>query len=383
MHLKKEKVMRMAGETFVYRSTGRTEIIGNHTDHQSGCVIAAAIDRYVTAEVVPGEDDRVTLAQDGFREISFDLTDTRLHEEEKGSSTSLVRGVAAYLKDHGYRLHGFKAHVDSQVPPGSGISSSAAYEVLLGKILTGLSDQGPADPVTLALAGLFAEKEYYGKPSGLMDQMAIANGGFTYMDFGTSDHEHPEIERLDFNPEDYGYKLCLVKTGGSHADLTHESAAIPHEMAGIASYFGQKVLRDVKPEEFYAALPALRSKSGDRAVLRAAHYFDENKRVQELRAAIKRKDMDGYLQIIRASGQSSYELLQNIYPAGAVSDQSMAVALMMSNRILDGAGASRVHGGGFAGTIQAYVPSDLISDYEREMEKVFGEGACHFVSITS
>ena len=383
MHLKKEKVIIVAGETIEYRSTGRTEIIGNHTDHQSGCVIAAAIDRYVTAEVEPGEDDHVTLTQDGFSEISFDLTDTRLNEEEKGTSTSLARGVAAYLRDHGFRLHGFKAHVTSHVPPGSGISSSAAYEVLLGRILTDLSDQGLADPVTLALAGLFAENEYYGKPSGLMDQMAIANGGFTYMDFGAADPEHPEIESLDFNPEDYGYKLCLVNTGGSHADLTHEYAAIPHEMGEIAAYFGQKVLRSVKPEEFYAAVPSLRGKAGDRAVLRAAHYFDENRRVLELRAAIKSKDMDRYLQIIRASGHSSYELLQNICPAGAVSDQSMAVALMISNQILNGAGASRVHGGGFAGTIQAYVPSDMINDYGKEMEKVFGEGACHFVSITS
>ena len=383
MHLKKEKVLKVAGETLGYRSTGRTEIIGNHTDHQSGCVIAAAIDRYVTAEVVPGEDDRVTLTQDGFSEISVDLADTQFHEEEKGTSTSLVRGVAAYLRDRGYRLRGFRAHVTSHVPPGSGISSSAAYEVLLGKILTDLSDQGLADPVTLALAGLFAEKEYYGKPSGLMDQMAIANGGFTYMDFGSSDPEHPEIESLDFNPEDYGYQLCLVQTGGSHADLTHEYAAIPYEMSGIAACFGQKVLRDVRPEEFYAAVPALRSKAGDRAVLRAAHYFDENKRVQELRAAIKSQDMDQYLRIIRASGHSSYELLQNICPAGAVGDQSMAVALMLSNRILNGSGASRVHGGGFAGTIQAYVPTDLISDYGKEMEKVFGKGACHFVSITS
>ena len=382
MYLKKEQVIKVTGKRLEYRSTGRTEIIGNHTDHQSGCVIAAAIDRYVTAEVIPGEDGRVTLAQDGFREISFDLSDTQIREEEKGTSASLARGVVAYLKDHGFNLHGFKARVTSQVPPGSGISSSAAYEVLLGRILTDLSDQGSADPVTLALAGLFAEKEYYGKPSGMMDQMAIANGGFTYMDFGTSDPEQPEIESLDFNPEDYGYKLCLVRTGGSHADLTHEYAAIPYEMGRVAAYFGERVLRAVKPEDFYAAVPALRSQAGDRAVLRAAHYFDENKRVQELRAAIKHKDMDQYLKIIRASGHSSYELLQNICPADAVSDQSMAVALMVSNRILNGAGASRVHGGGFAGTIQSYVPSDLISDYRKEMEKVFGEGACQFVSIT-
>ena len=251
MYLKKEQVIKVTGKRLEYRSTGRTEIIGNHTDHQRGCVIAAAIDRYVTAEVIPGEDGRVTLAQDGFREISFDLSDTQIREEEKGTSASLARGVVAYLKDHGFNLHGFKARVTSQVPPGSGISSSAAYEVLLGRILANLSDQGAADPVTLALAGLFAEKEYYGKPSGMMDQMAIANGGFTYMDFGTSDPEQPEIESLDFNPEDYGYKLCLVRTGGSHADLTHEYAAIPYEMGRVAAYFGERVLRAVKPEDFF------------------------------------------------------------------------------------------------------------------------------------
>lgn len=367
----------------IYRSPGRTEIIGNHTDHQNGCVIAAAINREICAEVIPIDAPHVTLTQDDHRLIDFDLTDTRMRKEERASSPSLVRGVANYLKERGYHLHGFNAHVTSHVPAGAGISSSAAYEILIGKIMTDLSDEGLADPVTLALAGLYAEKEYYGKPSGLMDQMAVANGGLTFIDFGKGDGEQPLTESLPFDPEEFGYQLCLTNTGGSHSDLTDAYAAIPQEMGQVAAYFGKRYLREVEPDEFFAALTPLRNKVTDRALLRAAHFFGENDRVLQLCTAMKKKDIKEYLQIVRASGRSSYELLQNIYPAGAISDQSIGLALMLSEKVLAGSGASRVHGGGFAGTIQAYVPKDLCDEYKRCMEQVFGEGSCHFVSIVS
>ena len=366
-----------------YRSPGRTEIIGNHTDHQSGRVIAAAIDKYIDAEAIPSEDGRVTLTQDDHRLIDIDLSDLKMREEERDSSPSLVRGVAAYLTAHGYHLHGFKAHVTSRVPAGAGMSSSAAYEVLIARILTDLSDEGLADPVTLALAGLYAEKEYYGKPSGLMDQMAVANGGLTYMDFGAGDSEHPLIESLTFDPEEFGYRLCLINTGESHSDLTDEYAAIPYEMGQVAAHFGKACLREVEEEAFFAEIPALKKKVGDRALLRAAHFFGENARVLDLYRAVKEKDMDCYLRVIRASARSSYELLQNINPAGAIGNQSMGLALMLSDKLLGGSGASRVHGGGFAGTIQAYVPDELCAVYKEKMEEVFGEGACHFVSVSS
>ena len=365
----------------IYRASGRTEIIGNHCDHQNGRVIAAAIDRYIEAEVEPRDDDQVTLVQEEHGRISLSLSDTLIRAEEKETSASLVRGVAAYFTEKGYRLRGFDAKVTSHVPVGSGVSSSAAYEILIGRILTGLSDRGTADPVSLAIAGLYAENHYFGKPSGLMDQMAIANGGMTYIDF--ADPQKPENIRMDFDVEDYGYKLCLVGTGSSHSDLTDDYASIPHDMRKVAEYFGKRVLREVDRAEFEASIPQIRKKCGDRAVLRAAHFFGENLRVLRLREAVERRDITNYIELVRQSGRSSYELLQNIYPPGAASDQSIALALMLAERALEGEGACRVHGGGFAGTIQAYVPEDRIESFRDVMEDAFGSASCHFVTVSS
>ena len=364
-----------------YRAPGRTEIIGNHCDHQNGRVIAAAIDRYVTAEVEPNNTGRITLRQEGHPLIDIDLSDTLIREEEKDSSPSLVRGIAAYLIERGYHLRGFSGRVVSHVPVGSGVSSSAAYEILIGRILTDLSDEGMADPVTLALAGFHAENHYFGKPSGLMDQMAVANGGLTYIDF--ADPKRPENVRIDFDVEDYGYRICLVSAGSSHSDLTDEYASIPNDMKRAARCFGKSCLREVDPDEFMSAMAQVRREAGDRAVLRAVHFFDENERVLRLMRAIEERNIEDYLRIVRESGDSSCKLLQNIYPAGASGQQSLAVALMVSEKILGGKGAVRVHGGGFAGTIQAYVPLDMAEEYETGMQRVFGPGCCHFVSVSS
>ena len=370
---------REMSEVITYRAPGRTEIIGNHCDHQNGCVIAAAINLYIEAAVQPSDDGRVLIRQEGHPPVDISLHDTGIRKEECGLSRSLVRGVADYFIREGYRLRGFTANVDSHVPVGSGVSSSAAYEILIGRILTDLSDRGQADPVSLALAGRYAESEYFGKPSGLMDQMAIAAGGLTYMDF--ADPGHPVSERLDFDVEDFGYRLCLINTGGSHAGLTDQYASIPREMQAVARCFGQDVLRNVRREDFYSELLSVRERAGDRALLRAAHFFDENDRVLQMREAVRERDIDRFLLLVRESGRSSHELLQNICPAGAVTDQSLALGLLAAEKVLDGAGACRVHGGGFAGTIQAYVPRDAEELFKERMELLFGAGSCRFVSV--
>ena len=376
---KRKGTERLKSKKRIYSAPGRTEIIGNHCDHQHGCVIAAAIDRDIRAEVVPGKDTKVTLVSEGYGTVELDLKDTKVREEEKGTTAALIRGMAAYYARRGYILRGFRADVTSNVPAGAGISSSAAFETLMGVIITDLSDRGLADPVSVAVAGLYAENVFFGKPSGLMDQMASANGGLTFIDF--KDPEDPVVERLQLDPAAFGYRLCLVNTGGSHADLTDAYAAIPLEMCRVAEYFGKRVLREVDPNAFWNEFAAVRTYAGDRAVLRAAHFFGENERVFRLRQAIRTHDFDTYISLVRESGQSSYDLLQNIFPDGSSSDQSLAAGLLLSGQILSGEGASRVHGGGFAGTIQAYVPQDKAQYYAERMEAVFGKGSVHFIRV--
>ena len=371
-------------KVLIYEMPGRTEIIGNHTDHQRGRAIAAAINRYIYAEVKPRDDGQVIVDSVGHPVVRVDLGELEMREEERGNATALVRGVARYLSDRGYGLRGFEAKTKSGVPAGSGMSSSAAFEILSGRILLDLADKSGAEEKTglseallLAKAGLYGEYEYYGKPSGLMDQIAIAVGEPVMIDF--ADAKQPIIESIHFNPKTYGYQICLVQTGASHADLGDDYAAIVRDMQAVAARFGKEVLQEVDPNEFNDRREQLIALFGERPVLRAEHFFGEQARVLQMRDAMQDGDMKRVLSLVNASGRSSMEKLQNIVPSNG--DRTMEQAIELSDRVLGGAGATRVHGGGFAGTIQAYVPVDMTENYREEMESELGDGACLFVEL--
>ena len=362
----------------LFSAPGRTEIGGNHTDHQHGCVLAAAVDLEVTARVRLIDKPVIRVISAGYPPVEVALDDLDARDSEKNTTAALVRGMAAAFRERGYDLPGFEAEVESTVLPGSGLSSSAAFEVLLGTVMNGLCGGG-LSPAHIAIMGQWAENVYFGKPCGLMDQMASAVGGMVYMDF--ADPTRPLVEKLDFDFSAAGHALCILDSGASHADLTDDYASIPEELSRISGYFGQKVLRDVPEERFYAALPRLRELAGDRAVLRAIHFYEENRRAGEEAQALREGDFDRFLTLVRQSGQSSWMYLQNVIPAGAAAHQEMAVALALCHRLLGHRGAFRVHGGGFAGTVQAFVPHDLLPRFREETERVLGEGACHVLSI--
>ena len=367
------------GAVMIFSAPGRTEIGGNHTDHQHGKVLAASVDVDIAAVAAPLEEPVAIICSQGYEEIRVSLEDLTIHSSEEGTSQALVRGVAAGLKERGYSIGGFKACMTSSVLSGSGLSSSAAYEIMIGTILSGLYNDGGIDPVTLAQTGQLAENVYFGKPSGLMDQMACSVGGLVYIDF--KDPGNPVTEQVQMNLADYGYCLCIVNTGGSHADLTDAYASIPDECRQIAAYFGRDYLRDVPEEDFMQAIPKLRVRAGDRAVLRDMHIYGENRRVDAELTALKKGDFEAFLDIVRASGRSSFQYLQNVTVPGSAAEQNMPLALALSENLLGGRGASRVHGGGFAGTIQAYVPVDMIDTYRQRMEQVLGAGACQVMQI--
>ncbi len=368
------------GDMRFFSAPGRSEIGGNHTDHQQGCVLAAAVTLDVAAAAAKRRDGVVRIHSAGYAPLTIDLNDLGVHEEERESSAALVRGTAAALRRRGYAVGGFDAAICSAVPKGSGLSSSAAYSVLLCTIFSCLYNDGRVPPVEQALCSQFAENVYFGKPSGLMDQLACALGGFAAIDFRLP--ETPQIERIDCDLASLGYAICIVNAGGSHADLTGEYAAVPGEMKAVAAYFGKPNLRETDEAAFYRALPALRACAGDRAVLRAMHFFGENARVARLADALKARDMAAFRALMNESGRSSFELLQNVCPTNA-KERSVALALAVTERMLDGCGAWRVHGGGFAGTIQALVPLEQIDAYSAEMERVFGAGSCYRLSIRS
>jgi len=371
-----------AEETLEFFSApGRTEVGGNHTDHNNGKVLAAAVNLDVIAAVHKTDDGKISLKSVGYPIDVIDTTDLEVKEVEKERSAALIRGVCARLKELGYNIGGFEAVTTSRVLKGSGLSSSAAFEVLVVTILSHLYNEGKIDPVEAAQVSKFAENVYFGKPSGLLDQMAASVGGFTTMDFG--DPAAPVIEKIDFDLNRYGYALCVVDTGGNHADLTGEYAAVPVEMKSVAAEFGKSVLREVDEAEFMKAIPQLRGKVSDRAILRAIHFFDDNRGVEKEVAALKAGDFETFKQLVIASGRSSATHLQNVFAVVNPAEQGVTLALAVIEKLIDGKGAYRVHGGGFAGTVQAYVPLELLESFKKDIEAVFGEGACYVLSVRS
>lgn len=365
-------------EAAFFSAPGRSEIGGNHTDHQLGRVLAAAVTMDMIAVTAKTEERRVCIHSEGYAPLIVDLTDLSANPHEKNTSQALVRGIAAQLRALGYTVGGFEAVVTSNVPKGSGLSSSAAYSILIGSIFSGLYNEMQIPPIVLAQTAQFAENAYFGKPSGLMDQLASSVGGFVAIDF--RDRMQPVIEPINCDLDALGYSICIVDAHGSHADLTPEYAAIPNEMRSVAAYFGKTVLREVAPERFFAAIGALRKQVSDRAILRAIHFFEENERVPLLVEALRQRNMQRVIALMNASGDSSFMQLQNVCPTEA-KERSLALALAMSARMLSGRGAWRVHGGGFAGTIQALIPKDAVDAYCTGMETVFGEGCCYRLSV--
>jgi galactokinase len=356
-----------------YSAPGRTELGGNHTDHNRGRVLCAAVDLDAAACVSPSGDSTVRIRSEGWEDpIVVDLSDLEPRDEEKGKTEALVRGVARGLSDRGIEPRGFNAAIQSTVLPGSGLSSSAAIEVLLGTIMADLAGR-KVEAVEIARIGQFAENKFFGKPCGLMDQTASAVGGIVAIDFANP--ENPRVERLDFDFERAGYALAVVNTGGSHADLTADYAAVPAEMCAVARFLGAEYLRQVAPAELIARGPEIRSECGDRAFLRALHFAGENARVPEMVAALGDKDIKKYLKLVKKSGDSSWRLLQNLYPPHAPEEQGLCLGVALSQDFLGKKGAARVHGGGFAGTIQAYVPTELFEDWTGLMERFFGRGS--------
>ena len=369
----------MTKQHFLISAPGRTEISGNHTDHQRGCVLAAAVNLETVADVTLNDSNNICVRSEGYPETVVELDDLNIREEEKNTTAALIRGVAAAFVQRGARLKGFDAEVHSTVLPGSGLSSSAAFEVLMGTICNELFFDRKLSAVEIAQIGQYAENVYFGKPSGLMDQAASSVGGMVYIDF--ADPEHPQVERIDFDFEKAGHALCIIDSGADHADLTDEYAAIPRELKEICTYFGKDVLREVPEEVFMQELPNLRGQVPDRAILRAIHFYQENKRVQLQKKALQDGDFESFLNLTTRSGFSSWMYLQNISPAGATEHQEVAVALALCDTLLKGKGAYRVHGGGFAGTVQAFVPMDLLEEFKNGIERILGVSSCHVLRI--
>ena len=363
----------------VFSAPGRTEIGGNHTDHQHGRVLAASINLDAIAAVSLNGENVIRVQSEGYPPVVVELDSLDVRESERNTSAAIIRGIAAWFRRQGADLAGFSAYVMSSVLGGSGLSSSAAFEILFGKIMNDLFFDGRCSAIQLAQVGQYAENVYFGKPSGLLDQMGSSVGGMVTIDF--KDNANPAVERVDFDFAATGHALCIIDSGADHADLTDEYAAVPGELGEICAHFGKSVLREVPESEFYAALPVLRRKAGDRAVLRAIHIYEENRRVGAQVEALRRNDFDGFLSLIRASGLSSWRCLQNVVPAGYTHHQEVALALTLCEGLLGGRGACRVHGGGFAGTIQAFVPLDMLDGFRVEMERVLGDGACHVLTI--
>ena len=362
-----------------FSAPGRTELSGNHTDHQQGRVLAGAVDLDMEAAVRENGTDTVCILSRGYPLCRVSLSQLTPQPEEKNTTAALIRGVAARFVQLGCAVKGFDAYVESTVLPGSGLSSSAAFEVLVGTIINHMFFGGKVSQPEVAQIGQYAENVFFGKPCGLMDQMASAVGGMVTIDF--ADPKNPLIEQVDFDFAACGHALCIIDTRASHAELTDEYAAIPQELKAVCDFFGKSVLRQVDEAEFYRALPRLRQQCADRALLRAIHFFQENARVPLQVEALRRGDFDRYLQLMKESGYSSYMYLQNVIPAGCTQKQDVAFALALCQKLLGGRGGFRVHGGGFAGTVQAFVPTDLLDTFRRGIDDALGQGACHVLSI--
>lgn len=363
----------------IFSAPGRTEVGGNHTDHQHGCVLAAGVDLDVIAVARKTDSGVIRIQSEGFAEDIIDLSILTPQTEEIEHAPALVRGIAARFKDLGYEIGGFDAYTTSNVLKGSGLSSSAAFEVLVCTLLNSLYNNEKMDSVEKAIVSQYAENNFFNKPCGLMDQMACSYGGFVGIDF--NDPQKPIIEKVDFDFASAGHSLCIVDTGGCHADLTSDYAAVPSEMKAVAEELGCTVLREVDEADFYEKIPELREKLSDRAILRAIHFFNDNRRAVDLKNALKAGDFELFKSIISQSGRSSLQCLQNVFASSNPSEQGLTLALALTEKILKGKGAFRVHGGGFAGTIQAFVPNDVLYTYKEEIEKVFGKGKCYVLSI--
>ena len=358
-----------------FSAPGRVEIGGNHTDHQHGCVLAAAVNLEVKCSAVPNGTNTVNIKNPQYGSASIDLSSLNILDDEKETSQALVRGVAAWFVRHGHKIGGFDAVMTSTIPLGSGLSSPAAYEVLIGNVFKGLFG-ADVTPLEIALAGQYAENIYFGKPCGLMDQAASSFGGLSKIDFSDPNNTVVTPIHADLS----GYALCVVAPGGDHADLTAEYAAIPVEMKTVANHFGKEYLRDVAPDTFYSEIGKLRHLS-DRAILRAHHYFEDHERVTLQAEALQNGDIQAFFDLVIQSGRSSLSYLQNVFTSSDPHNQELTLALALSEKILAGKGAWRVHGGGFAGTILAFVPDELKAAYKKQICNVFGEDSCLFLNI--
>ncbi len=366
-------------EAELFSAPGRTEVGGNHTDHQHGRVLAAGVNLDVIAVAGKNDEGVIRIQSAGYPMDTIDLSDLSVRQEETNCAAALIRGVAARFRELGMEIGGFDAYTTSDVLKGSGLSSSAAFEVLVGTILNHFYAGQKASAVQIAQIAQYAENVYFGKPSGLMDQTASSVGGLVTIDF--ADVAHPQVKKVEVDFSKSGYQLCIVDTGGNHADLTGDYAAAPAEMKSVAAQFGKQVLREVTPAEFYAKIGELRKSCTDRALLRAAHFFADDARVPQEVAALEAGDFDHFRQLVIESGHSSFMYLQNVYTCKNPDEQGLSLGLAASEQILSGQGAWRVHGGGFAGTIQCFVPDSLLSDYRSGIESVFGQGSCYVLSI--
>ena len=376
----KAKFERQYGRAaeYIFSAPGRTELGGNHTDHQHGLVLAAAVTLDTKAAAAENNDGCIRVISEGYTPVTVPIDELEKHPEERNTTAALVRGVAAGFMRRGYGVRGFDAYIVSDVLPGSGLSSSAAFEVLIGTVINALSG-GALSPAEIARIGQYAENEYFGKPSGLMDQTASAVGGIVAIDF--ADPGAPVITPVEFDFAECGYALCIIDSGAGHAELTEEYAAITNELKAVCRVFGKEHLREVDEHEFYARIAEVRRAAGDRAALRAAHVFNENKRCAVETAALGRGDFERFLQLVTESGRSSWMYLQNVIPTGSTARQELAFALLLCDRLLGGRGAFRVHGGGFAGTVQAFVPEDMLAGFRAGIDSVLGAGSCHVLSI--
>ncbi len=366
-------------EGMLFSTPGRTEIGGNHTDHNFGRVLAGAVNLDNIAIASPNGTNIVRINSIGYPPFEVDLSVLTPVKEENFSSAALVRGICSKLKELNYNIGGFDACIDGGVPKGSGLSSSASFEILIGVIVSHLFNEGKLDPIENAIIGQYAENNFFGKPCGLMDQTACSVGGLVTIDF--KDPSKPVVKKVDFDFVATGYSLVITDTGGNHADLNEEYASLPIEMKSVAAELGASVLREVTLEKIIDAIPTMRNKVSDRALLRAIHFQGDNARVVDQVAALENNDFKAFLQMVVDSGYSSYMYNQNIYPVNNVKEQGVSLGLALSDLILKGSGAWRVHGGGFAGTIQAFVPQDLLETYIKTIEHVFGAGACHNLFI--
>lgn len=363
----------------VFSAPGRTEIGGNHTDHQHGCVLAAGIDLDILGAAVPNGKKEIRFFSEGYGLETIDLTHLDVQKEEINTSASLIRGIAARLTKKGFEIKGFDVYAISNVLKGSGLSSSAAFEVLIGTIMNGLFCNGQVSAVEIAQIGQYAENVYFGKPSGLMDQMASSVGNIVSIDF--LDTEKPVVKKIDFDFVETGYSLCIIDSGADHADLTDEYASIPNEMKAVAAYFNKEYLRQVDKSVIIENIANVRKVVGDRAVLRALHFYEDNYKAVLEAHQLADGDFKGFLQTVRKSGYSSYMYLQNVCVTGSVKNQEVAYALAVCDELLGERGAFRVHGGGFAGTVQAFVPNDMLNQFKTDVEKMIGNGCCHVLSI--